>query len=326
MAEKTEEQKSNNLLRRFFRLLNREYLVFLFLLFLSTAFWAFLTARKECVADVKVCVKLKDCPKNVVLLNAETDTVTVTIKDKGWVFFWNYTISQPISDLYVPFSEYRQDKSVVISNAELQRLMSRQILASSTVITSLKRDAVVFRFTTGKCKRVPVRFGGIVTSKMAEAILSPDSVDVYASEDKLNNIREIRTDTVRFDLQHDTIRTSIALEKIRDVKVMPNAVDLTLYRVLFIEDTREVRVECINEPEGKNLRIFTPKVTVRYNVDQRIYDNIKPEMFSVVADYTTVADKTRDKVELKLVSAPNYLKNVRLTTTESDYLIEEVVK
>lgn len=324
MAEKSEKKNSNNLLKRFFRLLNREYLVFLFLLFLTTSFWAFLTARKECVADVKVCVKLKGCPKNVVLLNAETDTVTISIKDKGWVFFWNYTIKKPIHDLYVPFSEYRQDKSVVISNAELQRLISRQLLASSTVITSLKRDAIVFRFSTGVCKRVPVRFDGIITPKVAEAILQPDSVDVYASDDILRTIREIRTDTMHFDLQHDTIRTSIALEKMRDVKVIPDAVNLTLYRILFIEDTRDVRVECINEPAGKNLRVFTPKVTVRYNVDQRIYDNIKPEMFSVVADYNSVADKSRDKVELKLVSAPNYLKNVRLSSTESDYLIEEV--
>ncbi len=324
MAEKLDEQKSNNFLRRFFRLLNREYLVFLFLLFLSTAFWAFLTARKECVAEVKVCVKLKGCPKNVVILSEETDTINITIRDKGWVFFWNYTIKNPIQDLYVPFAEYKQGDAVVVTNTELQRLLFRQVLASSTVVSSLKRDGLTFRYTTGKCKRVPVRFNGIVSTKMSEAILQPDSVDVYASESMLKNIREIRTDTVNFDLQHDTIRTSIPLETIRNVKLIPNAVDLTLYRVLFVEDSRVVHVECINEPPGKNLRVFTPRVTVKYNVDQRIYDNIKADMFCVIADYNTVADRINDKVELKLISAPNYVKNVRLSVNESDYLIEEV--
>lgn len=324
MPENTDAQ-SNNFLKRFMRLLNREYLVFLFLLFLSTAFWAFLTGNNVYEGEMKVCIRLSGCPKNVVLLNSETDSVALTIKDTGWKFFWYYTVKHTDKELYVPFADYKQGDVVTISNAEIQRLLfKQQVLAPTTSITSLKRDAITFRFNMGAHKRVPVRFNGTLNTKSAITIIQPDSVDVYASDEMLKNIREIRTDTTRYELQQDTIRTEIALEKTRNVKVIPSIVDLTIFRITFVEKTTPVRVECINEPTGKRLSLQTPKVEVRYYVDQKIHDNVNPEMFKVVADYNDVANLVSDKVELKLISAPNYVKNVRLLTTTSDYRIDEM--
>ncbi len=324
MAEKTDAQ-SYNFLKRFMRLLNREYLVFLFLLFLSVAFWTYLTGNKEYEGELRVCVKLSGCPKNVVLLNAETDTVSLTIKDSGWQFAFYYTLQHTGRDVYVPFNEYKQDETVSISIAELQRMMvKQQVLATSTKIVSTKRDGVTFRYNMGKHKRVPVRFNGILNTKSVVSIMQPDSVDVYATDNILKSLREIRTDTVSFELKQDTIRTDIALEKLRNVKAIPDIVNLTLYRITFVKKTTTVRVERINEPKGKRLTLYRPRVDVTYYVDQKIHDNIKPEMFRVVADYNDVADMEPENVELRLLGAPNYVKNVQLLTTESKYQIDEI--
>ena len=62
---------------------NREFLLFLFFLALSGVFWLFMTLNETYEREFSIPVTIVNVPKNVVLTSEETDTVRMTIRDKG---------------------------------------------------------------------------------------------------------------------------------------------------------------------------------------------------------------------------------------------------
>ena len=62
---------------------NREFLIFLFFLALSAFFWAFLALNESYEKEFAIPVTITDVPKNIMLTSDETDTVRITIRDKG---------------------------------------------------------------------------------------------------------------------------------------------------------------------------------------------------------------------------------------------------
>ena len=84
--------------------------------------------------------------------SSETDTIRVTLRDKGWVimgYLYNHTTM-----LNIPFKTYdRGQGKGAVSSSELKRLIELQ-LESSTSIISMKPDRVDFSYNNGaRCYR-----------------------------------------------------------------------------------------------------------------------------------------------------------------------------
>ena len=67
-----------------FRFVNKEFLIFLFFLVLSGIFWLLMTLNETYEKELKIPVCLTNLPKNVIITTQSTDTITVTVKDKGF--------------------------------------------------------------------------------------------------------------------------------------------------------------------------------------------------------------------------------------------------
>ena len=67
-----------------FRVVNKEFLIFLFFLLLSSTFWLLITLNETYEQEIVIPVHLVDVPKNVVLTSDTTMNVRVTVRDKGY--------------------------------------------------------------------------------------------------------------------------------------------------------------------------------------------------------------------------------------------------
>jgi hypothetical protein len=76
-------------------------------------------------------------------------------------------------------------------------------------------------------------------------------------------------------------------------------------------------------PAGKMLRTFPSKVKVSFVVGASQYRNIHPEDFKVVADYNDFGNTPSDKCTIYIKKAPKYIRHLRLSIDQVDYLIEE---
>lgn len=320
--------KTYHIFRGFlFKLLNREFLFFLFFLALSGIFWLMMTLNETYEQEIPIGLRLTGIPKNVVMTTEMSDTAYITVRDKGFMLL-SYITSSKLHPLTYNFSSYadRQTNKGQISVADIQKSVRQQLFAS-TVITAIKAERLEFYFNYGLNKEVEVKLvGNVVPASnfyLSHVQFSPEKVVVYATKDKLDSIHSVTTEyqnIVNFD---DTVVRKVRLKPIVGAKIVPSTISLTLYPDILTEESVEVPITAINKPEGLTVRTFPQKVKVRFTVGASMFRTIRPSDFQVVVDYREIAARPSDKCNLYLQSKPRGVSNAHLEIKQIDYLIEQ---
>lgn len=307
--------------------MNKEFLIFLFFLALSSCFWLIMRLNDTYEEEYRVPVTLTGVPNNAVMTGELSDTARVVVRDKGFPLL-TYSLGKKFKPLSFRFATYAntQKGRGYVPMADIQRQVTSQLYGSSKLV-SVKMDHQDFFFNFGLSKRVPVKLAGKIsmgqTYYLANTTFSPNMVTVYASKSLLDSITAIYTQPINLTNLRDTMRQQVALQQIRGVKTVPSTVKLSLYPDILTEETIEVPITAVNMPEGKTLRTFPAKVNVRFTVGARVFRLIKPQMFRVVADYQDIEKHPEEQCPLQLVKWPRNVSRVRLEMGSVDYLIEQ---
>ena len=310
-----------------FSSLNKEFLIFLFFLLLSGAFWLMMALNETYEEELKVPVRLVGMPRNAVMTDEPADTVKVTVRDKGFTLV-TYKYGHWFRPLTFKFTTYANEDQGhgVIPAADIIKQVQSQLYGSSKLL-SVKPEKLDFYFTYGASKKVPVRFRGkISTSKsyyLAHTEFSPMMVTAYANKKVLDELKYVEIEPFNYRNLQDTIRRNVRLQKIRGVKLVPSTVRLSVYPDVLTEESIEVPVSAINMPVGMVLRTFPSRVTVRFTIGASQFRMIRPEQFNVVVDYQTLAENPSDKCTLQLRSVPSLVSKAKLELDKVDYLLEQ---
>ena len=81
----------------------KDLIIFLFFLCLSGVFWLMETLNETYEVEIPVAVRLYGVPKNVVLTSEMSDTVRVTVRDKGFVIL-GYKTYNPLRPIKISFA------------------------------------------------------------------------------------------------------------------------------------------------------------------------------------------------------------------------------
>lgn len=303
--------------------LNKEFLIFLFFLALSGAFWLLMTLNETMEREFKIPVRLSGVPRNAVITGELPDTVRVTVRDKGFTL-----VTYDFRPLVFRFSNYADEDEGkgVIPLTDVQKQVLSQMYGSSKLL-QVKPGAFDFYFTYGTSKKVPVVFRGkITTSKsyyLAHTEFYPSMVTVYANKQQLDKLQTVEIEPFNYRNLQDTIRQAVKIRKIRGVKIVPSTVRLSVYPDVLTEETIDVPITAINMPPGMVLRTFPSKVTVRFTIGASLFRTIKPNLFKVVVDYEELAANPSDKCTLQLRSVPRSVSKASLEIDRVDYLLEQ---
>lgn len=326
MKEAESSHTYRNIRSFLFSFLNKEFLIFLFFLALSSCFWMLMALNETIEREISVPVKLTNVPRNVIVTTDLPDTVRITVRDKGYTV-GAYFFTGRIKPVSFPFGSYaRSGGSGVVSSAEVLKVV-RPMLYGSTKIVQVRPDKLEFFYNYGQHKRVPVRLLGRVlpgrSYYLARTTFWPDSVDVYASRAVLDSLSFVYTEWLDIRNVTDTIRRTIPLRKIKGLKCVPGEVRMSIFPDVLTEETVDVPVIAVNMPEGKVLRTFPSRVRVRFVVGASMFRSIDSDKFVVVADYDELMANPSDKCTLYLRSVPYGVRNARLESPQVDYLIEQ---
>ena len=303
--------------------LNKEFLIFLFFLALSGAFWLLMTLNETMEREFKIPMRLTGVPGNAVITGELPDTVRVTVRDKGFTL-----VTYDFRPLVFRFSNYADEDEGkgVIPLTDVQKQVLSQMYGSSKLL-QVKPGAFDFYFTYGTSKKVPVVFRGkITTSKsyyLAHTEFYPSMVTVYANKQQLDKLQTVEIEPFNYRNLQDTIRQAVKIRKIRGVKIVPPTVRLSVYPDVLTEEAIDVPITAINMPPGMVLRTFPSKVTVRFTIGASLFRTIKPNLFKVVVDYEELAANPSDKCTLQLRSVPRSVSKASLEIDRVDYLLEQ---
>ena len=276
--------------------------------------------------EIKMRVHFVNIPSNALITSGDTDSVMVTVSDKGFNIL-PILYSSEVTTIDVDFTRYQSsDGTGTISGSELRHLIEKQ-LPTSTKIISMKTGSLVFYYNNGEKKKVPVVLKGHPVPAqryfIAKTIIRPDSVTIYASHDRLDSISAVFTEEQNYDNFHDTLTVESRLEQMLGVKMEPSQVSVTfLTDVLTEERIDNIPITGINMPDGKVLRTFPAKVSVSVVAGMKTLRAIAPSDFIVVADYNQIASQSSDKCDITLQHIPAGISKATLTVSSVDYLIE----
>ena len=305
---------------------NREFMVFIFFLALSGAFWLMMRFNETFEREVRMVVRYTNIGKNIVLTSSETDTLRVTVSDKGFNIV-SYLYGKGHRPVDIDFATYvHADGMGTVGSSDLKKIVTGELPASAKVI-SIKPDKLTFYYNNGESKRVPVIFKGTVTPQqryfVSEKMVSPDSVTVYASRQKLDSIKAVYTEEHSYSDMHDTLAVTTKLAAIHGAKTVPDRVTVTFVTDVLAEVRIDnIPIEGINMPADKVLRTFPAKTGVHFVTGMKQYRSIKASDFRIVADYSEFSQDPSQKCSIYLATKPKGISNAHLDMTQVDYLIE----
>lgn len=306
---------------------NREFLVFVFFLIISSVFWLLTTLNETYEHEITFPVRITGVPKDIVLTSEEVDTIRVTVRDKGTQLL-SYLYDENQRRVKINFRNYDHgDGTGVVPSSDIQKLV-QQRLSQSAKITAMKTDRLYIYYNSGASKRVPVRWSGRVMPEhmyfISHVGYSEDSVTIYASQHLLDSIRVVYTEPLNYAGFRDTLKVDCSLQKTLGVKTIPNKISVTFYTDVLTEVTiDDIHVEGINTPADKTLRTFPSRVSVSFVTGVNNYRNISASDFTVIADYNEISQHPADKCNLYLKRTPPGISRAALLTTQADYLIEQ---
>ena len=310
-----------------FSIVNREFLIFLFFLFVAGAFWLLMALNETYERDFLVPVRLVNVPRDVVITTDIDDTVRVTIRDKGFTLA-AYMYGERLKPLTVNYKAYtaKDNGHAQIPQADLQKQLNQQLFGSSR-ITSVKPDRLEFYYNHGIYKKVPVRIlGRFEAGKnryIARTLVTPSTVAVYAGRPLFDSIRFVNSEPLRILNIEDTVVRTVRLKTIRGARIEPSEVKVTISPDILIEENIEVPIQAANMPPGKVLRTFPSRVRIRYVVGAGDFRSIQADQFLVEADYDEIAGSSSDKCKIYLRRMPASVKSANLDISQVDYLVEQ---
>lgn len=309
------------------KLWNKQFLIFLFFLVLSTTFWLFQAMSETYEEDFLVPIEMRNVPGNVVITTDLPSSLRITLRDKGSMLL-AYRYTRKFKPVVVNFDECsNMTGHVVIQGSELLKQVAQQLVAG-TQLVSLKPDTLEFYFNYGQRKRVPVvvqgsfRTGRLFT--LSDVRVGRDSVTVYAAKELLDTITAAYTRPLSMGDMTDTTLVEAPFTPVRGAKFVPAGVQVKFCVDRLVEKTVQVPVQQVNFPATRQLHTFPATVNVTFQVGMGLYRSITKDNFVLVVNYEDLLKNNTNRCHLSLKTVPAGVTHVRISPQDVEYIIEEI--
>lgn len=312
--------------------LNRKLVTFIACLVIATGFWFLSALSKDYAGQMSLPVIYTHIPTDKVVSNKLVDTVDVEVRTSGFriVLYRLFRKAEPIRiDMRTVRSTRDEGYYYIATNTRLDRFSEQ--MGTGTRITKVIPDTIYFNFNKKVSKKVPVKLNASISFKeefqQKDSItLDPAFVTISGAPSVLDKINFIVTEKVTLKNLDDNVSRKIRLEpgsyrNQLDLSVSHVRVEIPVAK--FTEGSIELPVEVINLPPGYNIRTFPDKATVKYQVALSDFESIRPQMFTLIADYSKMKAETGAKLKLELVKSPANIRRARIIPDKVEFIIRK---
>ncbi len=288
---------------------------------------------KNYTSNIRYPVRYRNFPDDKTLVSEPPDHLTLKVNAHGYTL-----LRHKLGTRYLPivfsvrsFTLNRiagTDSSLYFIETRYTRdYISRQ-LSSEFEIVEIKPDTIYFPFAEVLGKKVPVKsnvsyeLGQQLIFKSPPEII-PDSMQVSGPDYLVDTISSVKTRPKDLGLITSSVSKEVGIDKSDNLIYEYNKVEIRFDIEKFTEKTLSVPVKVINIPDSLNLKLFPNKITVVCQVGLSKFENLQSSMFRAEVDYEQVMDQKTDKMAVKLVTVPDYVKSFSFSPKTVEYLIEK---
>ena len=308
------------------RILNRQFLVFLFYLLLAAIFWLFIVVEETKECDFDVPIVLTNMPANVIVTSDVPQSLKIRLRDKNIQLLTYKFNPKYLPQLEIDYNDWNSSKGhVSLLTANLLRSIRDQF-APTTQVIGYHPDTLSFYFNHGDHRRLPVRVQGTLKAAVGYTItgvrLSTDSVTVYAPRHVFDTLTAAYTKPVVIEDVAEKASWKVALQPINGVKYDTKDITFTVVTDRLVEKSVQVPVTCLNMPEGKQLRTFPGFVTVTFQVGMKKYRSIRAEDFTATLDYEQIKALPDNRCAVKVTCASSDVRYVKTQPQDVEFIVE----
>lgn len=297
--------------------------VFLIFVGISALFWLILALNDSVQDNFNVKVQITNVPDTVTFISDIPEKIHVNVRDKGTNLWRNGFMRHP--SMQVDFKEYASGGILRFSREDIMSAL-KSTFGTTAQISSVSLDSLRLEYTDKKGKRVPV----VVASRIFPASGSilegevkavPSSVYVYGEKSATDTIHKVETDLLDIRNVSETTTREVAIRKIRNVRIIPSAVKVTVPIEPLVKKQSMVTITPINVPHGESLLLFPSKVPVEYYVAMSRLGDDDDASIHIQVDYHEIGKNTGDKLHVNVVSYPERFCNLSLKSDSVEYTI-----
>lgn len=302
----------------------RDILLYLVFVIISFAFWAILSLNNLIQDNYKVRFRITGIPQGVTMINDYPREFNVTVKNNGYVLLKYMIGDNP--EITVDFKEYANGNGqMLISRQELEDMLVAEF-GSGTSIVSFSPESLSIKYTSLPGKKVPVEiFGDYVANFQyvvnGEIVAVPDSVTIYSDAGNLSAINKVRTEKIISRNLTDSLYVKIAIQNIKDVRAVPDSVDVMIPVEPLVTKRSSIPVIVKNLPENVSVVVFPSYVQVSYLLPMSLYNDRLDDKFEASVDYGDIQGN-KAKLPVRIEIAPEIYQNIQLETDSVEYVIE----
>jgi len=295
---------------------------FIFLL-VSLLLSSIVKLTKVYTKNISYKITLSELPDNKIVSIQSADSINLTVSSYGFDFIKYYLSTKSI---VIPFQNTIDDsKSFILTQSNSYNEINDFIKPEFDLI-SINFDSLIFRYDILKSKKIPIILNSNISfyqgyNYFKNYKLSIDSVTVIGPEIVLDSIDFIRTFELNLtDLRSD-ISQSVMLKALHhnDVNYSDLFVEVSIDVEKSTESIFNIPITIINIPKGVNLNYYPKMINVSFSVSLENYQICKPEDFKIICDYNQI--HKNGKLTPIILTKPNYIKNLKLTNEEVQYVI-----
>lgn len=302
----------------------KSILLYIFFVIISAVFWSFLTFNRDVQMDLEVPVEINK-PDNVHLLSKVPDTLTVTVKGRGYRLF-SY-IFQKTPSLTLRFTDYSDGSGTFKMDQGHLKKALMPILKKNATIVSVLPESIILKYTDLPGKKVPVKTDIIVEPRdgytlYGTLIQSQDSVLVFSDAKTLSEINEVYTYHVEVSDLTDSLRRKVTIAPINNAVIEPRAIDIMVPIEKLMTQTRSVKIAVRNAPAGIKMLLFPGDVEVTYR--SPVSRNSDDPGITAVVDYNSINTSSgSNKLKVLIGEMPAAYQDVKLSHDSVEYIIEK---
>lgn len=303
-------------------LLRKDLLIFGLFVGLAFIFWWGHAMSSPRDVDVRIPITYIGATEQVVFAHELPETLTLTVRDNGRQL---RQITRQNLHLNVNLTPYLSTiEGTVAISAEVLRPRLQDLLPGSTTIQRIEPEIIESAYYLQQTKTVPIVVCASVSTApqhhiIGDAQTMPDSAEIFGSQQQIDSISSILTDSIHISNLRDSMRMTASLIAPDGIRVSPSAVQVTWHAEQFTEKSFTLPIRALNVPAGNQMRLFPQQVEVTVRVGISHFSDVKESDFQAICRFPA---QQCDALPIELTTTNPYIYNIRISPSSVEYMIQ----
>ncbi|MBN2167466.1 MAG: hypothetical protein JW717_14415 [Marinilabiliaceae bacterium] len=311
---------------------NKNVLLFVFFLLLSTTFWLLNSLRKNYVTTVSCPIHFENLPDDKLISGDMSEKLKIKIRGNGFILL-SYKLSGKLNSIPVNFKYMRRfsnghTKGAFLLAENLESLISSE-LNKDIELLEIDPDTIVVGLQNRKKRMVPVLLNADLSYQgsylqSGKIIIDPGIIEVAGPENFIDTLKNIKTEMLTLQGISDSVFLVVNLIVPSWCEIKQSKVSITIPVESYTESRFRIPISVSGLPQNYSIKTFPSEIDLSCLVAIGQFERVKPDNFTAEVDLTGVDISSQQRLKVKIIASPEFVYSVKYEPIFVDFLIEKL--